>query len=41
MHRQLYEAIAARDPVAARRVTLDIIRIVEEDLREAAGVRQS
>jgi GntR family transcriptional regulator, transcriptional repressor for pyruvate dehydrogenase complex len=41
MHRQLYEAIAARDPVAARRVTLDIIRIVEEDLREAARVRQS
>ena len=41
MHRQLYEAIAARDPVAARRVTLDIIRIVEEDLREAARVRQA
>src|SRR5215468_1430347 len=41
MHRQLYEAIAARDPAAARRVTLDIIRIVEEDLREAARVRQS
>src|SRR5262245_11978572 len=41
MHRQLYEAIAARDPVTARRVTLDIIRIVEEDLREAARVRQA
>jgi GntR family transcriptional regulator, transcriptional repressor for pyruvate dehydrogenase complex len=41
MHRRLYEAIAARDAVAARRVTLDIIRIVEEDLREAARVRQS
>jgi DNA-binding FadR family transcriptional regulator len=41
MHRQLYEAIAARDPAAARRVTLDIIRIVEEDLTEAARVRQA
>jgi GntR family transcriptional regulator, transcriptional repressor for pyruvate dehydrogenase complex len=41
MHRQLYAAIAARDPAAARRVTLDIIRIVEEDLKEAARVRQS
>jgi GntR family transcriptional repressor for pyruvate dehydrogenase complex len=41
MHRRLYEAIAARDPAAARRVTLDIIGIVEEDLREAARARQS
>src|SRR5215470_17943475 len=41
MHRQLYEASASCDPATARRVTLDIIRIVEEDLREAARVRQS
>jgi DNA-binding FadR family transcriptional regulator len=41
MHRRLYEAIAARDPAAARRVTLDIIGIVEDDLREAARARQS
>src|SRR5215468_1220550 len=40
MHRQLYEAIAARDPAAARQVTLDIIRITEEDLGEAARARR-
>ena len=41
MHRRLYEAIAARDPAAARQVTLDIIRITEEDLGEAARARRS
>jgi len=41
MHRQLYEAIAARDPATARQVTLDIIRITEEDLGEAARARRS
>ena len=41
MHRLLYEAIAARDPAAARQVTLDIIRITEEDLGEAARARRS
>jgi DNA-binding FadR family transcriptional regulator len=41
MHRQLYEAIARRDADAARAITLDIIRVVEEDLREGARARQS
>jgi GntR family transcriptional regulator, transcriptional repressor for pyruvate dehydrogenase complex len=40
MHRQLYEAIARRDAAGARAVTLDIIRIVAEDLEEAARARQ-
>jgi len=33
-HRHLYEAIAARDTEAARRTTLAILDIVEEDIRE-------
>jgi GntR family transcriptional regulator, transcriptional repressor for pyruvate dehydrogenase complex len=41
MHRWLYDAIASRDEAAARQVTLDIIRITEEDLEEAARARQS
>lgn len=33
-HRELYDAIAARDAEAARRKTLAILDIVEEDIRE-------
>ncbi len=39
LHRRLYEAIVARDPAAARALTLDIIRITAEDLEEAARAR--
>lgn len=33
-HRELFDAIAARDPLAAREKTLAILDIVEEDIRE-------
>ena len=33
-HRELYDAIVARDAEAARRITLAILEIVEEDIRE-------
>jgi DNA-binding FadR family transcriptional regulator len=33
-HRELYEAIRARDADAARRITLTILDIVEEDIKE-------
>jgi DNA-binding FadR family transcriptional regulator len=35
LHRELYEAIAARDPEAARAKALAILSITEEDLRAA------
>lgn len=35
LHRELYEAIAARDPEAARAKALAILRITEEDVRAA------
>ena len=33
-HRTLFDAIAAKDPQAARRETLNILDIVEEDIKE-------
>ena len=33
-HRTLFDAIAARDPEAARLETLKILAIVEEDIKE-------
>jgi len=33
-HRELYDAIAARDPEMARQKTLAILNVVEEDIRE-------
>jgi DNA-binding FadR family transcriptional regulator len=33
-HRELYDAIAARDPERARLKTLAILDIVEEDIKE-------
>lgn len=34
LHRELFEAIAARDPVTARDKTLAILAIVEEDIKD-------
>jgi DNA-binding FadR family transcriptional regulator len=33
-HRELFEAIAAKDPGAARDKTLSILAIVEEDIKD-------
>lgn len=37
MHRQLFEAIAGRDPDRARSLTLAILQITEEDIRAISG----